>query len=109
MAKLGLHVLLAALLLSCGAPSADDIKTRFEAYVSGANQCSAASECAVAKSDCPLGCFVAVRADRKADVEAKARDLIEEYERGGMRCEYDCVAPGPITCTAGRCAAEPEP
>jgi len=57
----------------CGAPSAEEIQADFKKYVSSANQCTAAGECAVAFAACPLGCFVAVRADRKADVEAKAR------------------------------------
>jgi len=98
-------LLLAALLASsCGSPSEEEIQAQFDAYVNGANQCTAASDCALATADCPLGCFVAVRADRKSDVEAKARDLIKQYERGGMSCEYECVSPGVISCTSGRCA-----
>jgi hypothetical protein len=85
-------------------PSEDDIKRRFGEYVSGANACTAASECAVASSNCPLGCFVPVRADRKTDVEKRARELIAEYERGGRRCDYDCVPPGQLACLSGRCA-----
>lgn len=92
---------------SCGAPSADEIKKEFEEYVAGANSCKAADECAIASAACPLGCFVAVRSERKADVEAKARKLIADYERGGQACAYGCIQPGPVTCTAGRCAAEP--
>jgi hypothetical protein len=89
----------------CGAPSAEEIQAQFKNYVSGANQCAAASECAVASAACPLGCFVAVRADRKADVEAKARELIDDYERGNSRCVYGgCALPGALSCTEGRCA-----
>jgi hypothetical protein len=89
----------------CGAPSAEEIQAEFKNYVSGANQCTGASECAVAFAACPLGCFVAVRAERKADVEAKAKELIEDYERGESRCLYGgCPVPGALSCTEGRCA-----
>ena len=69
--------------------------------------CMVASDCVLVSPGCPLGCTVAVRADRKNDVEAKARDLINQYERWGARCDYECIGAGPITCTAGRCAASP--
>jgi hypothetical protein len=94
------------LVLGC-APSEGEIRSRFEKYVETANRCTVASECAIAAADCPLGCWVAVRVDRKGDVEAKARELIREYERGGRSCEYDCASPGPLLCAAGRCAAPP--
>ena len=83
----------------------DQVQTKqeFDAYVEGANTCSAASECGIARADCPLGCFVAVRLDRVASVERKARELIEDYESGGRSCAYDCVEPGPLECVRGRC------
>jgi hypothetical protein len=89
-------------------PTEEEIKERFRDYVNGANQCAAAAECAVASPGCPLGCWVAVRVDRKADVEAKARDLIADYERRGQTCDYGgCIQPGELTCTQGRCALAP--
>jgi hypothetical protein len=109
VAGLGLAVALAA----CAPPSEQEIKARFAEYVAGANQCTVASECALAGTDCPLGCYVAVRGDRKADVEARARELVDDYQGNGhfwsshQGCAYDCVPPGPITCTAGRCAVAP--
>jgi hypothetical protein len=84
--------------------SEQSVKSEFNAYVQGANQCQDATECGVAYADCPLGCFVAVRADRKKDVEAKANDLVAEYRRGGQKCVYDCATPGEPICLAGRCA-----
>jgi hypothetical protein len=93
---------------SC-APSADDIKKEFDEFVSTANQCTAASECTVASVQCPLGCFVSVRADRKADVEAKGRSLVAAYQRGGARCDYDCIGAGAPTCVDHRCATAPAP
>jgi hypothetical protein len=89
--------------LGCGR-SEQSIKAEFAAYVGGANQCQVAADCAVASPGCPLGCFVAVRSDRKADVENEARSLIQSYQAGGAGCAYDCVVPGPVTCTANRCA-----
>jgi len=100
---------LAAVLgvLGC-APSEEEIKSEFEAYVNGANACSEASECAAASADCPLGCQVAVRRDRVASVERKARELIEDFESGGQSCAYDCAPEKPLECVGGRCAFAPE-
>ena len=96
---------LLALAAGCAlfARSEGEVRDEFDAYVAGANTCTAASDCASASPGCPLGCQVAVRADRKADVEAKARDLIDMYERGGQSCIYDCAGVGPLVCEGGRC------
>jgi len=85
--------------------SEESVRSEFEAYVKGASSCTAASECAIAGAGCPLGCFAAVRADRVADVEAKARELVSEYERGGKGCAYDCASPGSLRCVEGHCTA----
>jgi hypothetical protein len=61
------------------------------------------ADCAIASASCPLPCFVAVRADRKAAVETKARELVDDYESGGRGCDYGCVEPGPAVCVSGRC------
>jgi hypothetical protein len=97
--------LLGALLLasSC-APSEEDVQREFDAFVAEANRCEAASECVLATAGCPLGCSVAVNAGAKADVERKARELIEDFESDGTHCEYDCAAISSIECTDGRCA-----
>jgi hypothetical protein len=94
--------------LGCG-PSEEDVQRRFNDHVSGANACTAASECAPASAGCPLGCQVAVRTERVADVEAKARQLIKEYERGGRRCDYECRVTRGIACLSSRCAILYEP
>jgi hypothetical protein len=88
--------------------SEESVRSEFEAYVKGASSCTAASECAVASASCPLGCFAAVRSERVADVEAKGRELISEYERSGERCYYDCAPPGPLRCVDGHCNADPD-
>ena len=83
--------------------SEESVKSEFNAYVSAASQCDDAKDCAVAYAACPLGCFVAVRADRKDDVEKKAKDLVAAYERGGSGCAYDCDTPDNLICLGGRC------
>ncbi|HEY8926236.1 MAG TPA: hypothetical protein VIU64_17760 [Polyangia bacterium] len=88
--------------------SEESVRSEFEAYVKGASACTAASECAIAGAGCPLGCFAAVRSDRVADVEEKARQLVSEYERGGKGCAYDCAGPGPLRCIEGHCNADPD-
>ena len=93
--------------LGC-APSQEEIEREFDAYVDGANACSAASDCGIARVDCPLGCFVAVRADRVTSVERKARELIEDYESGGRSCAYDCVEPGALEGVRERCTTAAE-
>jgi hypothetical protein len=101
---LGLALALAAGACALVAPSEEEIKAEFAAYVAKANHCQQASDCAEAHPGCPLGCSVPVRADRKADVERKAHDLIADYERGGRSCEYDCAEPGVLACVGQRCA-----
>jgi hypothetical protein len=86
------------------APSEEDIEREFDAYVEGANACSSASECSIAATECPLACFVAVRTDRVASVERKARELVQDYESGGESCDYSCLPPGAVECVRGRCA-----
>lgn len=85
------------------APSEEEVREEFNDYVSGANSCSMVDDCAYASAGCPLGCQVAVRKDRVADVERKARELIDDYETGGRDCEYECVQPLGVTCSGGRC------
>jgi len=101
---LGLVGFAAALGVAGCAPSEEEIRREFDDYVDGANACSAASECGRAGAGCPLGCDVAVRADRVASVERKARELIEDYTSGGEGCVYSCLAPGALECVDGRCA-----
>jgi hypothetical protein len=91
-------------LLGC-APSEAEIRSEFADYVDGANACEAASECAIAAAYCPLGCFVAVRAERVESVERRARELVNDYEAGGQQCVYDCAIPTGTECIEGRCAA----
>jgi hypothetical protein len=100
----GWDLLLAVIIAGCTGASEEEVQRKFNDYVNGANACTMASECAVASAGCPLGCEVAVRTDRVADVEAKAQQLIGDYERGGRSCIYGCRPPGTVACVANRCA-----
>ena len=87
-------------------PSMQAVQAQFDAFVQTANACETASECAIVRPGCPLGCFVAVRQDRMEDVEAKARQLIAEFSLGGTRiCLYLCQPEGAVSCTQNRCVA----
>ncbi|AUX21411.1 uncharacterized protein SOCEGT47_018950 [Sorangium cellulosum] len=90
--------------VSC-AKSEEEIQEEFDAIVAESNACSDASECVHASAGCPLGCAVPVNRARKAYVEEKARELIEDYERWGRGCAHDCGPPRPLECAAGRCQA----
>jgi hypothetical protein len=92
-------------VLGCGAPSEAEIRREFADYVNDANACETTSECAIARADCPLGCFVAVRAEQVVSVERKGRELVDDYESGGQQCENDCASPTGTECVNGRCAA----
>jgi hypothetical protein len=96
-------VLVVAGLFGCTGASEEEVQRRFNDYVNKANACTMASECAAASAGCPLGCEVAVRSERVADVEAKARELIKEYERGGRSCAYECRPRRTVVCEANRC------
>lgn len=86
-------------------PSEDEVQREFDVEVQRSNGCEEASECVVASAGCPLGCWVLVNAKFQARVEAKANELIEDYESGGARCDYECTEAPEIACTAGKCAA----
>jgi hypothetical protein len=89
-----------------GGASEESIKKEFSAYVAGAKACVGDSECQVAFPGCPLGCEVAVRADRVDDVTDKAAALIHQYQSGGHQaCAYSC-AQSKALCNEGLCALE---
>ena len=91
---------------ACG-PSADEVQREFDEFVASVNHCQAADECTLVGPGCPLGCWVAVPTSAKSAVEAKAADLIGDYERFGARCEYGCGPfPETLACREGRCVAE---
>jgi hypothetical protein len=81
----------------------ESARRAFEAIVAGANQCSSVRECTAIYPGCPLACGVAVRADKKDEVLAKARALIDEYKGDGAGCFYDCLGFGSLVCEQNRC------
>ncbi len=91
-----------ALVLGCGAPSAEEIKKEFADYVASRRACMTNDDCVLAATDCPLGCGTAVAREDQADVERKARELVDDYESGGEQCYYDCIALSAV-CDAGSC------
>jgi hypothetical protein len=98
------------LLLMAGcARSEESVRAEFDAFVAASRSCATADECAVVSPGCPLGCQVAVRADKKDAVSAKAKSLIEQYEVGGRSCDYDCIGLTQVVCEAGQCGFASEP
>lgn len=88
------------------APSEEEIQSEFDAFVAERNRCEDASDCALATPGCPLSCFVYVHRAKVEEVEAKAKALIEDYERLGATCEYDCIEPPGTVCEQQRCASK---
>jgi hypothetical protein len=52
---------------------------------------------------CPLGCYVAVNTNAAANVESKAKELIDDGGDGTMGCAYECKQPPPVACQGGGC------
>jgi hypothetical protein len=104
-------IFLADALASCSnpAPTEEEIKAEFSRYVNGANTCETASECTLARPGCPLGCYVAVRSEKKAAVEDKAASLIRAWSADDKACFHKCLQPGEIRCLERRCALAPSP
>ncbi|WP_437622981.1 hypothetical protein [Sorangium sp. So ce1151] len=96
-------LLLVGLVGASCAKSEEEAQEEFDAIVAESNACNDVSECVYASPGCPLGCWVAVNSAKKAYVEEKARALIEDVERGGQHCEYECAVQGPLECVEGRC------
>ena len=97
-----------ALIFSLGgcAPSEAEVKRDFAKAVAASNSCNTANDCALASVDCPLGCAVAVNRNQVARIGRIAKDLIEDYERNGRSCAYDCFGPREIVCREQHCAFE---
>ncbi len=105
MSMLAKGFVLVLLGLGCAgcAKSEEEVKEEFGEIVAESNACNDAAECVYASIECPLGCRVAVNSAKKAEVEEEARALVEDYNRGGRYCAYDCTQPGPLECNEGRC------
>jgi hypothetical protein len=95
------------LATACGA-SEEDVQAEFNAFVADHDDCQAATDCALISPGCPLGCSVALRADAVDEAEAFAKDLIEDYERGGASCDYGCTGAQRVACTDEVCQICPD-
>lgn len=86
------------------APDEDSVKADFDRVVARANACKEDSECVTFSPGCPLGCLVAINREHETVVRREANALIEDYERWGRACEYECVSGlGSPTCTGDKC------
>ncbi|MFH1809349.1 MAG: hypothetical protein ABIJ09_11435 [Pseudomonadota bacterium] len=99
-------VLVAGLLAVTACRSTDQLGADFDAYVEENASCQSADACAVIFTECPLGCFHAVRTDRVEQVRQRADELVAEYEMWGQACAYDCVMAGEPSCQDGLCHVE---
>jgi hypothetical protein len=97
--------LLAVFVVACG-PSEEEIKAEFDAFVSIREDCTVDADCVIASTGCPLGCGTAVNREHEEEVEAKANELIEDYEGTGRACEYTCPQLVAV-CKARHCDEEP--
>ncbi len=95
-------VMAACGLLGC-APSEEEVQDEFAAFIASRRGCEQDTDCAVVYPGCPLGCYVAVAEEHVEAVEKKARELVEDYERAGRSCDYDCMEPPEPVCRAGGC------
>ena len=93
-------LLLAA--LGC-APSEEEIKEDYKAFVSKHQACTQDSECTLIHPGCPLGCATPIATSAAAAGERLAKELIEDYERGGRSCDYDCIVICGAACEAAHC------
>ncbi|MGK4003858.1 hypothetical protein WMF31_14595 [Sorangium sp. So ce1036] len=103
MLRISTILLFIGLICASCTLSEEEAREKFDAIVAESNACNDVSECVYASAGCPLGCVVAVNSARQTEVEEEARALIEDYERGGRSCAYDCAVPGPLECIGGRC------
>lgn len=95
-------LLAAVAAIGCAASEAD-VKREFNEFVSEHQACEQDSDCKLIQPGCPLGCSVPIASDAAAEAERLARDLIEDYERGGRGCDYGCFAVCGAACSAGSC------
>ena len=108
-----LTIAFAMLIVSCSSggddtqTQADDLKADFDAFVEANNSCATDTDCALVSPGCPLGCYAAVSTTSVDATEAKAEDLVDQYESGGRACNYLCQTPGPVRCEEQRCTIEP--
>ena len=82
----------------------DDIKAKFEAFLSRHRACKDSADCTLVNTDCPLGCY-GVAASKRAMRQAKvvSDGLLELFEGLDCGCVYKCSAPDQAECVNGKC------
>ena len=94
------------ILAACGR-STEEIQADWTESLSAATSCMEDSECVLITPGCPFGCAAVVNQSKKEELEAKAKELREEYTgETGMSCNYSCVLPTVFTCNNGTCLGE---
>lgn len=97
---------LALFLLSASAcaPDEEELKRDFARVVARSNTCSADTDCVTFSPGCPLGCSVAVNRKHEEEVRREASDLVDDYERWGRSCAYECIGDlEPPRCKDQKC------
>lgn len=98
-------ILIATVLLGACAPSGEEVQAEFDAEVASSRACQTEADCTVISPGCPLGCWVVISASARTRLEQKARELIEDYESDGARCDYECIEAPAVACLEGQCTA----
>lgn len=87
----------------------DEIKGQFEGFLSRHRTCQASSDCTLAKTDCPLGCYwVAVNKAFQRDAEIVSDGLLKLFEGLDCGCVYKCFAPESAECFDRQCVPRAE-
>jgi len=90
-------------LVACS-PSEEEVEAELAEFIASRDDCTVDEDCALAHTECPLGCYHAVNKAHVTAVEDKARELVDDYESGGMGCTYRCARAFGAMCQAGTCA-----
>lgn len=93
-----LLLVIAVGLIGCGSGVLDkgavqEAKEEFQIEIELSNDCTDTSECTVVHPGCPLGCGEAVNVNYEDSVEAKAQEIIDSMDTGGVSCDYSCLQP----------------
>lgn len=84
-----------------------DIKSEFDVFLSQHRACSKSSDCALANTDCPLGCYhVAVAKTALREAKIVSDRLLARFESQDCGCAYKCYAPETVACVDHRCVAQ---
>jgi len=86
----------------CGR-SGEQVRTEYEAFLSGRRDCRRSSDCDLATAQCPLPVYRAVTAGAKRDVERLAEQLVRRAADEGCLCVSDLGVPK-VACIKRQCS-----